>query len=297
LDAHLIPVFGDRPVRSIDHAEVRRWWRGLHSPKRKDPRPGRKDGPLSHRTCNLLLTELRAILNWSRDDYDLEINAADGIAKHRELTNQRPSFYTVDQVEALVRAAASDTDALAFRLAAYAGLRRGEVVSLRWRSINFTRRSLHIDESVGSDGRDVRKPKSGRDRTVPLAPQLAQALAKAQPDDAKPDDLVLPGATPGFKLDGSMLRKRFVVARDKAKLPPLRFHDLRHTFGSLAVDGGASLVQVQTWLGHADLATTARYLHTASRTTDAELLGRAFTAGTAEELVSVRDQLGLRRGR
>jgi hypothetical protein len=53
-------------------------------------------------------------------------------------------------------------------------------------------------------------------------------------------------------------------ARDAAPLRPLRFHDLRHTFGSLAVDGGDSLVQVQAWMGHADIGTTMRYLHTKS---------------------------------
>jgi integrase len=63
-------------------------------------------------------------------------------------------------------------------------------------------------------------------------------------------------------------------------------HDLRHTFGSLAVDGGASIVQVKEWLGHSDIKTTSRYLHTASRTADADLLGAAFTAGTAAELVA-----------
>ncbi len=268
-------MFGKRPVRSLDRAEVQRWWRGLHSTKRKG-------GRLSDRNANKLLTELKACLGWARDDYGLNVNAADGISKHRERTNERPSFYTVDEVEALVRAAASPSDALAFRIAAYGGLRRGEIVSLRWGSIDFERGSMHINESV-SAGIDS-TTKSGKGRTVPLAPQLAQALAQAQPHDAQPHDLVLVGAVPGCKLDGSALRKRFVAARKRAGLPVLRFHDLRHTFGSLAVDGGASLVQVQSWLGHSDLRVTARYLHTASRATDAELLGRAFTAGTADEL-------------
>jgi integrase len=61
-------------------------------------------------------------------------------------------------------------------------------------------------------------------------------------------------------------------------LRPLRFHDLRHTFGSLAVDGGASIIQVQSWLGHADIATTMRYLHSKSREQDAALLGAAFAS-------------------
>jgi integrase-like protein len=55
----------------------------------------------------------------------------------------------------------------------------------------------------------------------------------------------------------------------------LRFHDLRHTFGSLAINR-ASIVQVQAWMGHADAKTTMRYLHHKSQEDEAELLADAF---------------------
>jgi len=265
---HLEPAFGSRPVRSLDRAEVRKWWDGLHNAKREG-------GRLSDRNANKLLTELRAILNWAAEDYGLDGNAAAGIPKHPERTSERPAFYTPAQVDALVAAAANDQDALAFKVAAYAGLRRGEVVSLRWRCVDVARSNLHVDESV-SAGQDSR-PKSGKGRTVPLAKVLADALKDARPTDAADDDLVLVGSIPGTKIDGSALRRRFEEARKRAKLPPLRFHDLRHTFGSLAVDGGASLVQVQAWMGHSAIQTTMRYLHTKSRPDDADLLDRAFS--------------------
>jgi len=60
-----------------------------------------------------------------------------------------------------------------------------------------------------------------------------------------------------------------------AGLRRLRFHDLRHTFGSLAINV-ASIVQVQAWTSHADIKTTMRYLHHKSRATDARLLSAAF---------------------
>jgi integrase len=55
----------------------------------------------------------------------------------------------------------------------------------------------------------------------------------------------------------------------------LRIHDLRHTFGSLAINV-ASIVQVQAWMGRADIKTTIRYLHHRSRADDARLLSAAF---------------------
>jgi integrase len=266
LNGHLVPAFGARPIRDITRDEVRKWWRGLHDTRRKG-------GRLSDRNANKLLAELRAIFNWARDDYRLADNPGDGIRKHRELTSERPNFYSVAEVERLI-AHAERRDGLIFRVAAFAGLRRGEVISLRWRHIDFDRSLIHVVENV-SAGQDARV-KDSEGRTVPLAPQLAEPLKEWRPDASPVDDLVFPGTLTGRKLDGDALGARFRVVRDKAKLRALRFHDLRHTFGSLAVDGGASLVQVQAWMGHADIATTMRYLRSKSRTEDAALLGAAF---------------------
>jgi integrase len=275
LQAHLLPAFGERPVRELTRDEVRHWWRTLHDPRRNG-------GRLSDRNANKLLAELRSILNWAAEDYRLSENVANGIRKHKELTSERPDFYSVEEVEALVRAAASPRDALMYRVAAFAGLRRGELVSLRWRHVDFARSFVHVVDNV-SAGQDVRV-KDEEGRTVPLAPQLAEALAAWRGADAGDDDLVFEGTLPGRKLDGDAVSARYCRARDRAGLRRLRFHDLRHTFGSLAVDGGASVVQVQAWMGHADVKTTMRYLHSKSRTGDAALLGAAFASGAVEQV-------------
>jgi integrase len=85
---------------------------------------------------------------------------------------------------------------------------------------------------------------------------------------------VFPGEGGGYA-DGSALRRRYEAARKNAKLRPLRFHDLRHTFGSLAINFG-SLVEVQHWMGHADAKKTMRYLHYKGRGDEAARLGPAF---------------------
>jgi integrase-like protein len=86
--------------------------------------------------------------------------------------------------------------------------------------------------------------------------------------------LVFPGPTGGY-LDASALRRRFIKARDAAGLRPLRFHDLRHCFGSLAIRK-ADIVKVQSWMGHSNIKTTMRYLHHKSRIEDAKILDSAF---------------------
>jgi integrase len=119
-------------------------------------------------------------------------------------------------------------------------------------------------------------PKSGKVRAVPMAPDVASALAQLGQREhwVGDDDLVFAGVTGGY-LDGSALRRRYKAALMAAGLRPLRFHDLRHTFGTRMI-AKADIRRVQEWMGHADIQTTMRYLHYAPRDEDAELVAEAF---------------------
>jgi integrase len=78
-------------------------------------------------------------------------------------------------------------------------------------------------------------------------------------------------------MDSSALRRGYVAALKRAELRVLRFHDLCHSFGSLAISYG-SIVPVQAWMGRADVNTTMRYPHHKRRADDAGLLSHAFRA-------------------
>src|SRR5204862_6245264 len=88
------------------------------------------------------------------------------------------------------------------------------------------------------------------------------------------DDLVFVGVL-GSYLDGSALRRRFDVAVKAAGIRPLRFHDLRHTFGTRMI-AKADIRRVQEWMGHAGVQTPMKYLHYAPRPDDAALVAEAF---------------------
>ncbi|HWX86982.1 MAG TPA: tyrosine-type recombinase/integrase, partial [Solirubrobacteraceae bacterium] len=124
---------------------------------------------------------------------------------------------------------------------------------------------------------------------VPMVPDVAASLARLGQREmlTGEDDLVFLGGA-GRYLDASALRRRYVNAQKAAGLRPLRFHDLRHTFGSLAINR-ASIVQVQAWMGHADVDTTSRYLHHKSRADDADLLAGALRIDTGSELRAIED--------
>jgi integrase len=120
-------------------------------------------------------------------------------------------------------------------------------------------------------------------RAVPLAPDVAAALAQLGRREhwTGDDDLVFAG-TGGDYLDGSALRRRYKAALGTAGLRPLRFHDLRHTFGTRMI-AKADIRRVQEWMGHADIQTTMRYLHFAPREEDARLVAEAFAVDVASE--------------
>ena len=119
-----------------------------------------------------------------------------------------------------------------------------------------------------------------------MAPDVAAALARLSHREwwTGDDDLVFAGELGGY-LDGSALRRRYIAALARAGLRPLRFHDLRHTFGTRMI-AKADIRRVQEWMGHADVQTTMRYLHYAPREDDARLVAEAFkiSAGVGLEV-------------
>jgi integrase len=154
------------------------------------------------------------------------------------------------------------------------GLRRGELVALRWRDIDFPGQSIRVRANYSYG--ELVTPKSGKVRSVPMVPDVAQALARlGQRERFTADEDPVFASTLGGHLDASALRRRYDAAARRADLRPLPFHSLRHYFGSMAVNR-ASLVQVQSWMGHSHIQTTARYLHAKSQADDAQRLAEAF---------------------
>jgi len=109
-----------------------------------------------------------------------------------------------------------------------------------------------------------------------MADEVSEALRRLSQRDRHrgEDDLVFCGAAGGH-LAGHRLRDRYKAALTKAGLRSLRFHDLRHTFGSHAIRAADSR-EVMEWMGHQDLATTQRYLQFKPRQDAARRISAAF---------------------
>lgn len=299
--------FGDMPAESITVEDVDAF---LDDIATED---------IAVRTVNRYREVLRAIFNFGisrRSAFGLTSNPAAESTLRRVDGPGRLEVFDVDQVEALARAAASgdwrtrtatgqtfdrrrssalwnrDEATLALhheedkqlaellRVACYTGLRRGELVVLRWRDVRWSERVLVVERAL-SNGVAV-SPKSRRSRYIPLADQPMAALERLsrRANFTAAGDFVFANAV-GDRLDPSALRRRYVCAREAAGLPPLRFHDLRHTAGSLLarVIDPASVKDI---LGHADLKTTERYLHAQRASVLADAATRAFTATSVD---------------
>jgi integrase len=287
LNAHLLPEFGYKRIEAIGSEEIEKWRNRIAS-----------DGTKVRHTVNKIVTQMHAIFEHAIDHHGLMANPVARVKRLRESYDAaRYDFFSPEEVNALVAAAAAGKhrdpsrpavsdyevalrededrqDAAIYLTAALSGLRRGELLALRWGDVDFENSSIRVFE--GFSASQTGKPKSRRSRTIPMVEKVADSLTdlKDRRDRTAKTDLVFVSRNSSH-VDGSALRRRYHLALEAAGLRRLRFHDLRHTFGSLAINA-ATIVQVQAWMGHADIKTTMRYLHHKSRADDARLLSAAF---------------------
>jgi integrase len=207
-------------------------------------------------------------------------------------------FLDREELEALLRAAADDylgpLDRVLWLTAAMTGLRQGELVALRWRDVDWSARVVRVRRSY-SRGQWT-TPKSRRSiRAVPMADRVAGELEQhfgrsAYTDD---DDLVFCHPHTGTPYDASKSRVRFKDALRRAGLRDIRFHDLRHTYGTLMAAAGTPLRTLQGWMGHRDYKTTEIYADFAPDPSQGAVWAeRAFGSGSAEDVADPFPQFG-----
>jgi integrase len=157
------------------------------------------------------------------------------------------------------------------------GLRQGELLALRWRDVDWMASRLRVRRNFvrGEFG----TPKSRRSsRSVPLADRVSVELDLLHREThyGGDDDLVFGHPHLGKPVDRSKLLKRFKSAARRAALRDVRFHDLRHTFGTRIAAAGVPMRALQEWMGHRDFKTTLIYADYAPSTQERELVERAF---------------------
>jgi len=276
--------FMERPLSELSAHEIEKW----RSQRQKD---GRKPT-----TINRDLAELKAAYSRALDWDFVDENPLRSIRPSKTDTISRNRFLNDDELKSLKQAlddretkirakrksgnqwraergqkTLASLDDLTFAdhlkpmviLSLNTGIRRGELFSLEWGSINFDRLILTVRGATA---------KSGKTRYIPLNTEALETLQQWKKQSTETQALVFPGRN-GEKFDN--VSKSWSGLLEDAGIQNFRWHDLRHTFASRLVMAEVDLNTVRELLGHADLKMTLRYAH----------LAPSHTAKAVERLV------------
>ena len=229
-------------------------------------------------------------------------NPADKVERPKK-NEFKGSYYSADEIHALTEIAEGTKLEIPVLLASFYGLRRSEVLGLKWDAIDFEANTLeikHIVTQASIDGKKVlvqadrAKTKSSL-RTLPLVPPIRDRLLmlKGQQDTyrrlcGKSYNREYLGYLCVDEI-GNIIRPNYVSEQfpkllEKNGLRPIRFHDLRHSCASLLLANGVPMKQIQEWLGHSDFSTTANiyaHLDYASKLSSAQAMLEGLGYGNA----------------
>jgi integrase len=246
LRTHLIPALGGKRLDAIDAAAIAGLTSALLAKK------------LTAKTRNNVMTVLRGVLKLAREHGHIAVLPEIRLARVKlpEMTR-----YTDDEYDRLLDAAASfDRRAhLAILLAADAGLRLGEILSLRWTSVDLARATLTIGLNTWRGIED--SPKGSKRHLVPLTSKLRAALERAPRRGPRVIE------SQGHPVDAHHIGRLMRTATTLAGLPPTEgVHKLRHTYCSRLADAGAPPEAIRRLARHTTMAVTQRYLHASDAT-------------------------------
>lgn len=295
--AALIEEFGaDTPLDEIDEDRIDRYRTKMLTGEVTAKRGGRtvverEDGkPISRRTAQKRLVLLGGIFKRAKKLKWVPVDPTADIEPITLKSSGDFNVLTVAQVEAVAAKAGIDLgegDAEMFRaaivVAAYTGLRTGELRALRWRDVDFASATIHVRSNKPVGGKE-KAPKSDQVRSVPLMDDAARALdgLSRRALFTSPHDRVFVNEAGGM-LREDALRDALYAAMaaagiDRKSFPAkggFVFHDLRHTFGTLAVQVWP-LSDVQAYMGHSDIQTTMKYVHFVPKTDAARKFSEAI---------------------
>lgn len=257
---YLIPALGEVPLQALTRQDVRAFYNRLAD-------DGGDRGVLSPKTIHNIHLTLHRSLADAIEDRLLQNNPAD---KAHKLPGDRPEMkvWAPEQLRAFLDYVASDRLFALWRLAATTGMRRGELIGLRWVDLDLDAALLNVVQTriKGDGGTHFGRPKTkkGRrvvalDETTTLAlrsHRIRQAEERLKWGPTYVDEGLVFTRENGAAIDPDVISQMFQRSAKAAGLERIRLHDLRHSYASAALRSGVPTKVVSERLGHASVAFT-----------------------------------------
>jgi integrase len=234
LGSHLSPVLGSITLEKVTPADIERF-----------VAQDRRDGASAKTTLNAL-GFLHSIFQHGMRRGWCATNPTKMVDKPRVEKTTDIRFLSADELEALLRATTDPRDRVLYMTAAMTGMRQGELLALRWQDVDWPSGRVRVRRNYVRGEWGTPKTKRGS-RSIPLADRLAGELERHYRRSAyqTDEDLVFCHPERGTVLDHSELVKRFKKALTAAAVREVRFHDLRHTFGTRMAAAGVPMRTLQ----------------------------------------------------
>lgn len=244
LDRRINPALGKLRMSSITARDIITF----HSREKE-----RNTATTANHYLRLLKTMLNLAVKWGL----LEKNPAAGLDKFREPPH-RERYLSKDELPRFLNALDELEDRPSksiIKLLLFTGCRKGEILSLKWSQVKLDEGRLFLPMTKNGKSRSILLNSKSREVLVLLTDH------RAFQDQEDCCEYVFPSRAGTRKGHINDLRKPFEKVCEAADVEGLRVHDLRHSFATIAVQGGASLYDVQKLLGHSDISMTQRYAH------------------------------------
>jgi integrase len=254
IERHIKPLLGSRKVIDVTRADVRRFLQDVALGKtaidEKTRKRGRSIVTGGKGTATRTVGLLGGILAYAVERGIADENVARGVKRFPDRKNER--FLSPEELarlgaafRAIGETGGGEQSLNIIKLLVFTGARKGEIEGLRWDEVDQAHGLLRLGDS-----------KTGQ-KVVVLNPPALQVLNDINRTAASP--FVFPASRVDGHFEG--VPKVWRRIRTLAGIDDVRLHDLRHSFASVAVAGGASLPIIGALLGHTDAATTQRYAH------------------------------------
>ena len=282
IDNHIKPNIGKIPLEKLTSLELQKFYKKLLEKGRVDRLESKHQSKgLSAKTVRNIHQIISSAMKLAQEQKLISTNPADGCALPR-LEHREMQTLPVEQLQSFLREARDSGVFELYYLELATGLRRGELLGLKWEDIDLERGDLRVRRQIARiNGEVVEAPLKTKNayRTLPLAEDTIGVL-EAQRKKTGSSQWVFPSTTGGPISPDSVLHMLHRVLK-RAGLPRVRFHDLRHTFATLALQNGVDVKTVSGMLGHFSAGFTLdTYAHvtTAAQKEAAKAMERVLTA-------------------